>query len=447
MLDETGDTTQNLRVRRVIAAICRSTPITLGLGLMGILASCSGSDCDLGYYGECTSDTSADELSFGLVAGDFNGTGRASIIQTSLIAGGDFTNAYVYGSYPYGTGSYLKSYQSTGPGTFAAPVLIDGGHNPLYLATADLNGDHLPDVVSASFDAGAVSVFMNNAASPGAFNAPLVLASPGASQVAVSDVNGDGLMDIISADFNVSLFVQTASGTFSYPIALYSGGANWVAVGDLNGDGTPDIALTDNTGVKVLTHVGAAASTTYAAATVVYGDYGPPSSWGANLIAIADVNGDGLNDLVITDSYPFGGTSPAVEVLLQNPASRGTFLPPASYPIAGGSFPQSIAVADLNGDGLPDVVVGGSDALSVLLQSSNSPGTFAATVNYAVIDANEIAVTDINGDGRPDIVIATGVNHPIQSGIAVNQPGVLLQGSTSPGTFLPVSDLPRAQDP
>jgi len=215
-----------------------------------------------------------------------------------------------------------------------------------------------------------------------------------------------------------------------------------VAVGDLNGDGTTDVALTDNVGVKILTHLGDAASTTYSAAVAVYTDYGPPGSWGNNLIAVADVNGDGLNDLVITDLYPYGGSSPAVAILLQNASSRGTFLPPVSYPIAGESVPQSIAVADVNGDGLLDVIVGGSYAVSVLLQNPSSPGTFAPTANYGATNANEIAVADINGDGRPDIVIATGVNHPLQNGIAVNQPGVLLQSSTALGTFLAVSDLP-----
>jgi hypothetical protein len=92
MLDKTGDRAENLPVRRANAAICRSTPITLGLGLMVVLASCGHGDCDLGYYGECTVGGAADELSFGLVAGDFNGTGRSSIIQASLVAGGEFSN-------------------------------------------------------------------------------------------------------------------------------------------------------------------------------------------------------------------------------------------------------------------------------------------------------------------------------------------------------------------
>ena len=79
-----------------------------------------------------------------------------------------------------------------------------------------------------------------------------------------------------------------------------------MAVGDLNGDGIPDIALTDAVGVKVLMHTGAAGSITYAAPVSVFTQSPNPGIQGANLIAIADVNGDGLNDLVITDPGPVG---------------------------------------------------------------------------------------------------------------------------------------------
>src|SRR6202035_5482949 len=132
---------------------------------------------------------------------------------------------------------------------------------------------------------------------PGTFNTPLVLASPGASQVAIADMNGDGLADIVSADFNVSLFLQTSPGTFAAPISLYSSGANWVALGDLNGDGSPDVALTDNVDVKVLLHTGAASATTFAAPVTVFTQSPNFNLVGANIIAIADVDGDGLNDL------------------------------------------------------------------------------------------------------------------------------------------------------
>ena len=113
-------------------------------------------------------------------------------------------------------------------------------------------------------------------------------------------MNGDGLPDLISADFTVSLFIQSAPGVvaggpsgFASPVSLYSGGANWVAAGDLNHDGSPDIALTDSVGVKLLFHTGAANATTFAAPVAIYNEMPTAAIIGANLIAIADVNGDG----------------------------------------------------------------------------------------------------------------------------------------------------------
>src|SRR5580658_6672287 len=89
----------------------------------------------------------------------------------------------------------------------ASPTLTADGNNPLYLASADINGDGFMDVISASYDDGVLAVFFNDKASPGTFNTPLILNSPGASQVAIADMNGDGMPDLISADFNVSLFI------------------------------------------------------------------------------------------------------------------------------------------------------------------------------------------------------------------------------------------------
>jgi hypothetical protein len=163
---------------------------------------------------------------------------------------------------------------------------------------------------------------------------------------------------------------------------------------------------------------------------------------GANVVAIADVNGDGYDDLIITDPGPTGGASPTVSVLLQNAASPGTFLAPVSYPIAQQSLVQSIVVADVNGDGHPDIVIGGSNAVSVLLQVPATPGTFGAASNYTVSNADEIAVADVNGDGLVDIVTATGATQPLVNGVYTNSPGVLLQSASAPGTFATLVDLP-----
>ena len=415
--------------KRLFVHGLRSWRALFGLAILPVLASCNDGS-DNGCY-SCGAIPA--EVSLGVVTGNFNANGLTSVVALSAIEPGP----------PSGSGS-LKVYLSTGAGAFAAPVSVADGAEPLYLASADLNGDGLPDLVSASYDDGALTVFFNDKSSPGTLNAPLVLSSPGASQVAIGDMNHDGLPDLVSADYGVSLFLQTSPGTFAAPISLYSGGANWVAVGDLNGDGAPDVALTDDVGVKVLLHTGAASATTFAAPASVFTQTANANVAGANIIAIADVNGDGANDLVITDPGPTGGMAPTVNILLQNPASPGTFLAPVSYPIATLDLSQSIVVTDVDGDGRPDIVIGGQQTVTVLLQNHapGAPGTFMAAAVYPAPGAYEIAVADINGDGKPDIVVSSGVTHTIVNRVTTNNPGVLLQSAASPGTFGALQDLP-----
>ncbi len=382
---------------------------------------CNGGSCNA---------TPPGEISLALLAGNFNGNGHTSIVATSTV---EYQMSFNPG--------YLQSYLSTGAGSFASPKLTAAGDDPLYLASADLNGDHLPDVVSASYEDGTLSVYLNSSSAPGSLAAPVILTSPGASQVAIGDMNGDGLPDLVSADFGVSLFLQTSPGHFAGPVSLYFGGANWVAVGDLNHDGQLDVALADAVGVKILLHTGAAGSVTYAAPVAVFTQSVNPGITGANIIVIADVNGDGFDDLVITDPGPVG-SPPTVNVLLQVAAQPGTFASPVTYQLPGNSTPESLVVADVNGDGHPDIVVGGSSAVSVLLQVASAPGTFTAAANYGVVNANEVAVADVNGDGLADIIVPMGVSHPVVSGIITNHPGVLLQVAGAPGTFAALRDLP-----
>jgi FG-GAP-like repeat len=405
------------------------TRIVLAIAVSFLLLSCDNNYNYGGCYG-CGGPPV--ESSFGVVSADFNGDGFADVVALSTV------------SPPVAPGgSNLKTYLSNGAGLFGAPTLTPAGNNPLYLASADLNGDGLTDVVSASFFDGALAVFLNNKTSPGTFNPAVYLNSPGASQVAIADMNGDGLPDLVSADFYVSLFVQTSPGTFAAPVGLYPGGANWVALGDLNGDGATDVALTDAVGVKLLMQMGSSATPTFAAPVSVFTQTPNANVSGANIIAIADINGDGLNDLVITDPGPTGGMAPTVNILLQDPANHGSFLAPVSYPIATQDLPQSIVVTDLTGSGQLDIVIGGLQTVAVLLHDPANPGKFLAASVYAAPGANEIAVADINGDGKPDIVTSNGVNRPLQAGVVTTEPGVLLQSATVPGTFGALEDLPQ----
>jgi hypothetical protein len=109
---------------------------------------------------------------------------------------------------------------------------------------------------------------------------------------------------------------------------------------------------------------------------------------GPQAIAVADLNGDGNPDLVVGEC-----------VLLGN--GDGTFQSPGNCP-AGGS---SIAIADLNGDGKPDLVVGGESAVTILLGMGN--GTFQTPYTYATAGGQAV-VGDFNGDGKLDIATSGG---------------------------------------
>jgi len=371
------------------------------------------------------------EVAYGVASADFNGDGFADVVQLST----------VQPIQAYGTSNF-KAYLSSGATGFAAPALTSAGTDPLFVVAADINGDGFPDVATASYDDGAIAVFFNNQSSPGTFNPPLYLPSQGASQLAVGDMTGDGLPDIVSADFNVSLFVQTSPGTFAAGVPLYSGGANWVAVGDLNGDGMPDIALTDAVGVKLLMHTGAASSTSYAPPVSVYTQTANANLTGANIIAIADVDGDGLNDLIITDPGPTGGMAATVNVLLQDPANPGSFKAPVPYPIATQDVAQSIVMAHLTDPAKWDIVIGEEASVTVLLHDPANPGQFLAATVYPAAEAGGVAVADVNGDGLPDIVVANGVTQPAVGGVTTTHPGVLLQSATTPGSFAALADFP-----
>src|SRR5437899_2693126 len=114
-------------------------------------------------------------------------------------------------------------------------------------------------------------------------------------------------------------------------------------------------------------------------------------------VGIADVNGDGKPDLVTVNT---GANT--VSVLLGNGA--GSFGPRTDF--ATGAVPHGLAIADLDGDGNPDLVVAntGGNTVSVLLGTGT--GTFAAAMDFPTgVAPFFVAVADLNGDGIPDLVV------------------------------------------
>jgi hypothetical protein len=139
-------------------------------------------------------------------------------------------------------------------------------------------------------------------------------------------------------------------------------------------------------------------------------------------IVVADVNADGKPDMVVGHNDRFNNTNGTVSVLLGN--GDGTFQTALTYDSSG---VVSVAVADLNGDAKPDIVVANefpypNMPVGVLL--GNGDGTFQTIVTYGSggIRAFRLSVTDVNGDGKPDVVIANKCDHACNNGTV----GILL---------------------
>jgi hypothetical protein len=277
------------------------------------------------------------------------------------------------------------------------PVLSDA----VFLAVGDFNGDGRADLAVADEGSNAVSILLNNGA--GGFQPRVdyaVLKQP--VSIAVGDFNGDGKPDLAVAEYGanaISILLGNGDGTFrsSVSYGLGIGSPTSVVAADFNGDGKLDLAISDegvNMGVKVSVLLGNGDGTFQP--RVEYPIYHAPVS---AYLAVADFNGDGIPDVAVVTSNEGDGT----HFFVLPGEGDGTFGRPVSSSVQGVyAYPGPVAVADFNGDGKPDLLSGGGVFLG------NGDGTFRlGTVLPSVFGPPYLlgpsAVGDFNGDGKPDV--------------------------------------------
>jgi len=367
---------------------------------------------------------------------DVNGDGKADIVVSNLNS--DAVSVLVNTTLP----------GSNAP-RFAAQRSFPLGNLPAALAAVDLNGDGKPDLVAVNANDQTVSVLINTSitgiAAPDFPHEQVFPAEFDSYHVAVADLDGDGKPDVIRSDSNENTLVilpsTTAPGatvqTFAAPMTLATGnGPSAVVAADLNGDGRLDLVVAneiDNT-VSVLRNKTAPGTAASFAARQNF-----PAGENPDAVAIGDVNGDGKPDLLVVNHGSLN--TPTVSILLnKTPPGATTLTFAAQKQFAIGDQPGSIALADLNGDGRLDIIVGNNSSeanVSVLLNTTVPGAAVASFASQQKFATGEfvwaVAAADINGDGKPDIIV--GDNEGTVS---------VLFNTTAPGASAPT--FAAAQD-
>ena len=298
-----------------------------------------------------------------------------------------------------------------GTGAFKQKRDYAAGGAPQRIASADLDGDGNLDLVLPITMGNAVAILFGDGR--GNFAEPRLFAVDGGPfMIVVADFNADSRLDLAVGTQNagsrrVALLLGNGSRTFSAPAYVGSFESMPTALGaaDFNRDGKLDLAAGGGSnvppGANNLSILLGDANGGFSAPTYFTVGQAPQS------MSIADFNGDGFSDIAISNSLP-AGTNSTVSVLFGD--GKGGFA--ERLPLEIGNLGRGTGVADFNKDGYLDLVVANSGSNSVSVLLGDGKGHFAPKVDFPVgTNPRKIAVGDLNRDGRADIVTPnTGSN-------------------------------------
>ena len=425
---------------------------------------------------------SAGPISFGMVD-ILDGTQKVQTLQLVSTSGSGFTpgTAILRHIFAPGTHQLTAAFHATTadaaansspvaltvtPGTYTSTSAlryaqtIDFSVNDSYnvlagVVVADFNNDGIPDIASVQGYPNALAVSL--ADKPGHFLPPTNLPITSNNlddfiRVLAVDLDADGLVDLIftGGGGELTLFFRNnpaAPGTFLAPTELIPDQGTPIAIADFNNDGLPDIAY-----IK-----GNALFTNPSNITVALNQQSAPGTFPISVtsssfsgydvvdLKTADMNGDGFPDLVVRCAPSSNANTPPSDdtwesiVFMADPAHPGQFLAPAVF--TPPATMNSIAVQDLNHDGLPDVVVSGKGSyFSVYLGDPAHPGQSLAPQNTTapgnLTYLYTVAIGDVDGDGIPDVIATDEGNtlliFPGKGDGTFLAPATLFEGLTAP---------------
>jgi hypothetical protein len=331
--------------------------------------------------------------------GDFNGDSKPDLL------GAAFTSV--------GQSNGLQLLAGDGKGGFTPQAATNVG-NPTWIAAADMNGDSKLDAVFADSGA-AVGVALGTGS--GTFNSATDYQLPNPGRIAnlvTADFNGDGKPDVLVLSQNSSglyLYLNNGNGTLHAPLVIDTPASPvGVAVGDLNGDGKPDIVVT-NAGELPGNNGSSSGSP---GSMEVYlakgnGTFADPVSYTPGFypgsVTIADLNKDGKLDILV-NSVSSDSSMGTLSVYLGDgngdfQTAQNTQLPDANV--------TNLAVADFNHDGNPDVLIGDCCGLAYTsIAFGKGDGTFLAVESSPLnLSSSWVTGADVNGDGLPDMLLVT----------------------------------------